>query len=58
MSTRTKDMNMMKLIDLFPDDNACREVLEALRWPNGLACLRCGSMHIRHSYTRDQWVSP
>ena len=55
MPPRTKDMNMMKLIDLFPNDNACREVLEALRWPNGLACPRCGSMHIRRSYTRDQY---
>ncbi len=55
MPSRTKDMNMMKLIDLFPDDKACRGILEALRWPDGLACLRCGSMHIRRSYTRDQY---
>lgn len=55
MPARTRDMDLMKLIDLFPDDNSCREVLEALRWPNGLACLRCGSMHIRRSYTRDQY---
>ena len=55
MPTQTKDMNMMKLIELFPDESACREVLEEIRWPDGLTCLRCGSMHIRRSYTRDQY---
>lgn len=52
MPQRTKDMNMMKLVELFPTDDACRQVLEAIRWPNGVACTRCGSMQIRRNYTR------
>jgi transposase-like protein len=39
-------MNLMKLVDEFGDEDACREYLERLRWPNGVACLRCGSMEI------------
>ncbi len=48
-----KDMDMMKLIELFPDEDTCREVLEKLRFPSGVACTRCGSLHIRRNYTRD-----
>ena len=36
----------MKLIDEFGDEDACREYLERLRWPNGLACIKCGSMAV------------
>ena len=39
-------MNLMKLVEEFADEDACREYLERLRWPNGMACLRCGSMAI------------
>src|SRR3990167_5507970 len=48
-----KDMDMMKLIELFPDEDTCRYVLEKLRFPSGVACTRCGSLHIRRNYTRD-----
>ena len=27
---------------VFPDDNACTDYLEAVRWPGGFACPRCG----------------
>ncbi|MCI0851905.1 MAG: transposase, partial [Chloroflexi bacterium] len=40
---QTYEMNLMKLIDEFGDEDACREYLERLRWPNGLACIKCGS---------------
>ena len=36
----------MKLIDEFGDEDACREYLERLRWPNGLACIKCGSVAV------------
>src|SRR5688572_24800295 len=52
MPERTKDMNMMKLIELFPDEDACRDILEKLRWPDGVKCLHCQSEHIRRNYTR------
>ena len=56
MSNNTKqDMNIMKLMEKYHKDDSCREVLSQLRWPNGIACPRCGSMEIRNSYTRDQY---
>ena len=39
-------MNLIQLLDRFPCDNKCREYLAALRWPNGVACTRCGDMDV------------
>ena len=50
-----QEMNLVKLVDQFHSEDACREYLEELRWPNGIACPRCGSMSIRNSYTRNQY---
>lgn len=36
----------MKLIEDFGSDDECREYLTKLRWPNGVACLKCGSVAI------------
>ncbi len=47
------DMDMMKLIERFPDEASCRVALEKLRWPEGVRCLRCNSDNIRNHYTRD-----
>ena len=35
--------NMMDFSDIFPTEEACLEYLTLLRWPEGYACLRCGS---------------
>ena len=40
------DMNLVKLVDQFQSDDDFRTYLESLRWPNGIACLRCGSFGI------------
>ena len=37
-------MDLLTLMDRYGDDRTCREALEQLRWPNGVACLRCGSL--------------
>jgi transposase-like protein len=55
MPPRTKDMNMMKLIELFPDEDSCRKVLEEIRWPDGVKCPRCESQQIRCNYTRNMY---
>jgi transposase-like protein len=55
MPSRTKDMSMMKLIDLLPDEDSCRKVLEEIRWPEGVKCPRCESQHIRRNYTRNMY---
>ena len=52
----TVAMNVMKLTEMFHSDERCRAYLEALRWPDGLACLRCQSTKISRSYKRHQFV--
>ncbi len=54
MATLRK-MNLMKLMDDYHSDEKCREVLEQLRWPNGVTCIRCGSLHIRNTVSRNQY---
>jgi len=41
-----KNMNILKLMDKFHSEDACREVLEDLRWPDGVTCPRCQSKSI------------
>ena len=48
-------MNLMDVIEKYHDEDACRDNLAALRWPNGVACPRCGGLEIRNSYTRNQY---
>ena len=50
-----KEMDLIKLMDDFNSDYKCREILEQLRWPNGVACLRCGSLYIRNTPSRNQY---
>ena len=47
-----KEMDLIQLMDEFHSEDKCRETLEQLRWPDGVACLRCGSTHVRNDYTR------
>ena len=35
-------MNLVSLIDRFNCEISCRKELAEIRWPNGIACLRCG----------------
>ena len=39
-------MNLISLLDTFQCDDKCRAYLERLRWPNGIACTRCGNMDV------------
>lgn len=47
--------NLMSLIESFPDEDACRDYLEKVRWPNGVACPRCGDMSVSEIRERNQW---
>lgn len=49
------DMNMGKLIELFQTEDGCRKYLEHIRWPNGIACLRCGNTSVSRVIQRDQF---
>lgn len=35
--------NLIEFIDWFPTDEACLQYLEAVRWPGGFRCPKCGS---------------
>ncbi|MFC2003434.1 IS1595 family transposase [Chloroflexota bacterium] len=50
-----QEMNIMKLMDKYHSEESCRKTLVELRWPNGVACPRCGSLDVRNSYTRGQY---
>ena len=49
------NINISDLIERFHSDEECRKVLEELRWPNGIACIKCGSMSVSRISTRDQF---
>ena len=38
--------NLPTLIDDYSTDARCRDLLERLRWPSGVACIQCGSLGI------------
>ncbi|MBI3662629.1 MAG: IS1595 family transposase [Acidobacteria bacterium] len=47
----------MKLIDVakdFSTEDACLAYLEKMRWPSGLACLKCGSVRVSAIATKDK----
>jgi transposase-like protein len=48
------DIDLVRLIEQFGSEEKCRAYLEALRWPNGLACTRCGGASISRLSTRNQ----
>lgn len=43
----TKSMDLPTLVNRFHDEDRCRQYLEDLRWPNGIACPKCGSTEDR-----------
>jgi len=50
-----QDINLVNLIERFHGGGECEKYLEGLRWPDGLACLRCGSVSVSRIKTRDQY---
>ena len=48
-------MDIVTLLDRCADEDACRKHLEALRWPSGVACTRCGDMDVSPIKGRGQW---
>jgi transposase-like protein len=53
--TFTQEMNLVELVEQFGSEDKCRAYLEALRWPNGVRCIRCGSTKISRIKARDQF---
>jgi len=51
----TKRLDLSTLISTYNDEDACRVMLEGLRWPNGVQCPRCQSEHLSPIATRHKW---
>lgn len=51
----TANLNLIELVERFRSEDACREYLERLRWPDGAACPRCGSDSVSEIRDRDQF---
>ncbi len=45
-------MDLLDVLDYWQEEDECRRLLLNLRWPNGVACPRCGNLHISWITTR------
>ena len=51
-----KNLNLVTLLDRYNTDDRCRDALEAIRWPSGVACIRCGDTDVSEITTRNVWA--
>ena len=52
--TKEQEINLTNLIERSNSEERCHTYLEGLRWPNEVACPRCGSDNISRIKARDQ----
>lgn len=50
-----QEMDLVKLATRFYSEEQCRAYLEELRWPNGIACPRCGAIKVYPIKDRGQY---
>jgi transposase len=56
LPTFAQDMDMVALIEQYGSEDKCRAYLAELRWPNGVACPKCGATKgISRIKARDVW---
>lgn len=48
-------MNLAKLVQHYSEDADCRELLETLRWPEGVRCPRCDHDEVYEIASRNQY---
>ncbi len=48
----------LELDEFFPDDAACLEYVEGLRWPEGFVCVGCGGLGEVWRASRGRLVCP
>ena len=48
-------MDLFSLMERFPSDEECREALEAIRWPAGVCCTRCGDLDVLELPNQKRW---
>src|SRR5215204_564727 len=51
-----QEINLVDLMDRFHGEEACRALMEELRWPDGIECLRCKSKNVSRVKNRRQLV--
>lgn len=51
----TKGITLPDLIERFRCEDKCRDYLAHLRWPDGVACVRCGSVRVSIIAQRNQF---
>lgn len=49
------ETNLIEMMDKFNSEDRCREYIEALRWPSGVCCTRCGSTSVSRILKRHQY---
>lgn len=49
------DTNLLEMMEKFNSEDRCREYIEALRWPSGVCCTRCGSISVSKIFKRHQY---
>ena len=47
-----KGLSLVELFRMFPDDEAAEKWFVRTRWPNGVACPKCGSLNIQERKSR------
>jgi len=52
---RRAPASLIDVVHRFGSEDICREYLEKLRWPDGVCCVRCGSVSVSEIHTRDQF---
>ena len=45
-------MDLLDVLEYWQNEDECKRLLLNLRWPNGVACPRCGNLHISWITTR------
>ena len=53
--SKKSDMNLVKLIEQFSNEDKAREYLTELRWPQGVCCPRCESSKVTAIKNRPQY---
>ena len=48
-------LSLLDLMDHYNCDHKCRELLEDLRWPGGVACTRCGCKDVLELPKHNRW---
>ena len=56
VSGRDYPRNWEQFLDWFPDDDACIEYLEGIRWPDGFTCPQCGVVDAAYRTSRGRLI--